>query len=149
MKHICIAATLAFLSLSPVFTTEDGGIPEAPTTHCKFSSAEDDTLRGLVARHGAWDWTVIAQGLPGRTGRQCRERWVNYLAPTIIEDPWSQEEDYLLLAMHRQFGAKWSQIALAFRGRTDVHVKNRYHLLGRRMSKFIRQARSTSAACRH
>ena len=35
---------------------------------------EDDTLRELIAIHGAKNWTFISSYLPGRLGKQCRER---------------------------------------------------------------------------
>lgn len=35
---------------------------------------EDDVVRRMVALHGARQWSVIAEQLPGRVGKQCRER---------------------------------------------------------------------------
>jgi hypothetical protein len=37
----------------------------------------------LVAMYGAKKWSLIAQKLPGRIGKQCRERWHNHLNPNI------------------------------------------------------------------
>ncbi|XP_019092165.1 PREDICTED: pentatricopeptide repeat-containing protein At3g09040, mitochondrial-like [Camelina sativa] len=34
-------------------------------------------------RYGPAKWSVIAQSLPGRIGKQCRERWHNHLNPDI------------------------------------------------------------------
>jgi myb proto-oncogene protein len=31
--------------------------------------------------------------LPGRIGKQCRERWHNHLDPNIKKDKWNPEED--------------------------------------------------------
>ena len=37
---------------------------------------EDDKVRELVKEHGAKKWSFISQHLPGRIGKQCRERCV-------------------------------------------------------------------------
>eukprot|EP01047_Picozoa_sp_COSAG01_P087663 COSAG01_NODE_20271_length_962_cov_1.500579_1_plen_187_part_10 len=36
---------------------------------------EDDMVRKLVAMHGAKKWSFISSHLPGRIGKQCRERY--------------------------------------------------------------------------
>lgn len=36
---------------------------------------EDELVRQLVKVHGARSWSVIAQNLKGRIGKQCRERF--------------------------------------------------------------------------
>jgi len=38
---------------------------------------EDELIQRLVQQHGAKKWSVIAAALPGRIGKQCRERWHN------------------------------------------------------------------------
>ncbi|KAI8546805.1 hypothetical protein RHMOL_Rhmol07G0148000 [Rhododendron molle] len=35
---------------------------------------EDDTIIELVLKYGPTKWSVIAKSLPGRIGKQCRER---------------------------------------------------------------------------
>ena len=40
---------------------------------------EDALLAKLVLENGPKGWTKIAQQLPGRIGKQCRERWHNQL----------------------------------------------------------------------
>ena len=45
---------------------------------------EHSKLADLVAEHGTYRrWSTIAQSLPGRTGKQCRERWLNHMVPNI------------------------------------------------------------------
>lgn len=39
-----------------------------------WSPAEDLRMLELVESHGAGKWAVIASYLPGRNGKQCRER---------------------------------------------------------------------------
>jgi hypothetical protein len=40
-------------------------------------------LREMVMRHGDRKWALISQSLPGRVGKQCRERWTNHLRPDL------------------------------------------------------------------
>jgi len=40
---------------------------------------EDELIIELVERHGPKRWSLIAHELPGRIGKQCRERCVSCL----------------------------------------------------------------------
>ena len=42
-------------------------------------------------------WAAIASNLPGRNGKQCRERWHNQLDPSIKRESWTDEEDRILM----------------------------------------------------
>jgi hypothetical protein len=44
---------------------------------------EDALLRELVKEVGAKKWSVIAESIPGRAGKQCRERWLNHLDSAV------------------------------------------------------------------
>jgi myb proto-oncogene protein len=58
-----------------------------------WTEQEDQTVIELVGRIGAKKWSQIAQQLPGRIGKQCRERWHNHLNPNINKAAWSEHED--------------------------------------------------------
>ena len=64
-----------------------------------------------MLEHGAKKWSMIAGHLPGRIGKQCRERWHNHLNPDIKRDGWSEEEDRILVEAHEAHGNKWAEIA--------------------------------------
>jgi len=93
-----------------------------------FTILEDATLLNLVNRLGKKNWKEIARMIPGRTERQCRERYKTYLAPGIRNDPWTIEEDELLTQKVLEIGPKWAEISRFFMGRTDNALKNRYNI---------------------
>jgi hypothetical protein len=101
----------------------------------KFTPAEDDQLRALVAAHGTNNWAAISEKMPGKNVRQCKERWTNYLAPVLNVSTWTCEEDFFLLQKYAEFGSKWVQIASFFPNRTDSMIKNRFNQLQRREQK--------------
>lgn len=40
-----------------------------------WTKEEDEMVIKLVKMYGPENWSLIAQHLPGRIGKQCRERW--------------------------------------------------------------------------
>jgi hypothetical protein len=111
-----------------------------------FSSEEDARLRELVGGQGAQDWQLIAEQLPGRSARQCRERWKLYLAPEVSLEPWTIEEEDRLLKMYLAVGPKWTLIANTFPNRTPNNVKNKAKQSIRKMNRlYMRNADHTLA----
>ncbi|EOD35060.1 hypothetical protein EMIHUDRAFT_60784, partial [Emiliania huxleyi CCMP1516] len=97
-----------------------------------WQPAEDDRLLELVQRFGSHRWGKIASHLPGRIGKQCRERWHNQLCPRVNKDEWTVEEDALILHLVQEMGTKWSKMTTLLPGRTDNAIKNRWNARMRR-----------------
>ena len=91
--------------------------PAGEAAAAPWTAPEDEKLRDLVAKYGTDMWAresgffvvfsaQMAEELPGRNRRQCRERWINVLDPTISKEPWSEDEDRFILNCFRDFFQK-------------------------------------------
>lgn len=54
-----------------------------------WSPEEDAILSRLVCKFGARNWSTIARGIPGRSGKSCRLRWCNQLDPYVKRKPFT------------------------------------------------------------
>jgi myb proto-oncogene protein len=52
----------------------------------------------------------VAESLPERTGKQCRERWHNHLGAGIKKGEWTEEEDRIIITMKRTIGNQWAKV---------------------------------------
>ena len=70
---------------------------------------EDDAVRNAVATHGLRAWSYVAALVPGRTGKQCRERWYNHLDAAVRKEPWGVDEECKLVQLQGHLGNRCAQ----------------------------------------
>lgn len=122
-----------------------------------WSRAEDERLAQLVQIEEASAptttptkmWSRVASQLTGRTGKQCRERWLNQLKPGIRRGQWTDEEELILHSAHAELGNKWVAIAQRLPGRTDNCVKNHWNSMLRKRQRREAALRSAEIAARN
>ena len=99
-----------------------------------WSTSEDILLIQILKERGnKRQWKEIANELNSRSGseffrhgKQCRERWINHLDPSVNRGAWTTEEDIKLLQSIIGVGKRWAEIAKRVGQRTENSVKNRW-----------------------
>lgn len=79
-----------------------------------------------------FSWKRVEHYVKTRKSKQCRERWMNHLAPGISFDRWTKEEDKVLMSLYNHFGKQWIKYKEYLIGRPENQIKMRWRVLNRR-----------------
>jgi hypothetical protein len=98
----------------------------------KWTEDEDIKLKDAIQTHGGKNWGAVTALVPGRTKRQCSNRWHTALDPGIAltggsKGKWTSVEDIKLKDAVRTHGGKnWGLIAALVPGRTRSQCNDRW-----------------------
>lgn len=108
----------------------------------RWNLNEDEILVKAVQAVGQ-NWQAVAQLVPGRSVRQCRERYLMSLKPSVNVTPFTKDEDTLVMELYREFGRRWEAIARRLVKRHWTQVKNRIMELLAHEEESVRITKST------
>lgn len=101
-----------------------------------WTTEEDSILLVLVQNmRMPMKWSIVAHNMSERTGKQCRERYVNHLNPRLKVCNWSPVEDSTIFHLYNTMGSHWAKMSKMIPGRTDNGIKNRFHNLRRQLER--------------
>jgi hypothetical protein len=122
--------------VTPAASVASAVASRAPRQH--WTLEEDTKLTEAVKKHGK-KWFAVAPMVPGRTDKQCRQRWVDTrqrwvdaLDPTKGKKPnktrenWTPAQDAKLADAVKKHGEHWSVVAALVPGRTDGQCRQRW-----------------------
>jgi hypothetical protein len=92
-----------------------------------FTEDEDAKLKQIVGIFGEDCWRIVSLNMPGRSAKQCKDRYFNSLAPNLENGEWTSEEENLLREKVDTLGTRWSIIAKFFKNRGPNNIKNHWN----------------------
>jgi len=108
-----------------------------------WNDEESRLLGRLVQQKGQKSWNEIAELLndqcgTGKTGKQCRERYRNYVDPALEKSEWKPNEKLLFIILYQVYGNQWMVISKLLSSRSDVTIKNYFYRIVRKATKHIK-----------
>lgn len=100
-------------------------------------------MHSKVSQHQQQEWKAklmhlldeqqngIACSFPNSRNPACLDRWDDALNKNVSREPWTAEEDAILLMLHAELGNQWSQIAKRMPLRSHLQVRKRILALKR------------------
>jgi len=99
-------------------------------TKASWTQEQDMQLMNSIRKHNGASWSTIAAEVTGKINKQCRERYMCHLDPTIDKSPLSDTEISTLDSVVQALGQNWCEISKEYftlpngKRRTDLHLKN-------------------------
>lgn len=97
-------------------------------TDARWTRAEDEVLKAGVMKYGINKWSKVCSLLPSKTPGQCKQRWQEYVDPSLSSSEWSASEDEKLIGAARTFHPQWGLIGEVV-GRSAQQCYERYNEL--------------------
>ena len=116
---------------------------ETPPNNAKIwedhvtSIQEDKILLKTVSSYKKIEWKTISDKVTEsvnklKTPKQCRDRWLNYVNPSLKNEKLSEDDFQKLFSLQMKFGSKWSKISKEFPEKSQNLLKNSFYSTVRR-----------------
>lgn len=94
----------------------------------KWTDEEDIEVVHLSKLYGK-NWAKIAKNFSNknRTGKQIRQRYLNFLDPSIDRSKFTLEEDIKIMQLHQAYKTYWKFYVKHFQHRSADMIKGRYY----------------------
>ncbi len=92
----------------------------------RWTLEEDRKLFGYYEFLGR-NWAVISNLMKTRNSKQVKDRFNNHLDPLISNEPFSFQEDLLILNLYKIFNTKWKLYIDHLPARSADRIKTRYN----------------------
>lgn len=105
----------------------------------RWNTIEDQILLNWVSKNTELkNWNDCANLIEGRSNRQCKERWFNYLNPNLNKSKWEENDQIVLFNCILKNGFCWVKISKQFQNRSENQIKNYFYCSLRmlKLSKF-------------
>ena len=112
-----------------------------------FSGEDDIKLVMLVRIYGTNNWKRIANEFKNRNPRQCKDRWEYFICPSMNKNPWTKEEEDILVQKYQEYGSRWKVIAKFLPNRTHINVRNKMNKILRHEEKSSKQSPEQETKC--
>lgn len=112
-----------------------------------WSFEEDKMIANYVAKFGR-KWSKIGKMMTNRTGKQVRDRYLNYIDIDANRGRFTKEEDTLIRDLYIKHGTKWTTISRSFDKRTPEMIKNRFYSFLRSKIHINENRKSTQSRMR-
>tara|TARA_B100001094_G_scaffold100626_1_gene96787 strand:- start:1081 stop:2028 length:948 start_codon:yes stop_codon:yes gene_type:complete len=100
--------------------------PKNSTSYQQWKKHEDDLLEEAVRKNGKCTWSQISDMVPGKTGKQCCDRWRVHLKGATGRNVWGKQDDAALEKAVHELGHNWTLVARAVTGKTNRQCRDRY-----------------------
>jgi hypothetical protein len=94
----------------------------------RWGLEEDHKIKDLVNLYN-YNWAKISKLINNRTPKQIRDRYINYLDPNLNSNPFTEEEDNIILSFVKTNGKHWVKLSKLINGKSSLSIKNRYFSL--------------------
>lgn len=111
-----------------------------------WTKEEDDKLLHNIEIFGTENWLAVANSMPTANIFQCKQQYYNHLDPLISHEPFTIEEDVLIIKKVNELGKNWIDISKFLPGKTPARIKHHYEHILKEMNEYDDDSDTSSSS---